>query len=1063
MTRISRTPDLRRWLSFVVHHPWPVLILVLVPTLLFAWRLPELRFQTSIYDLTIEEMPETADYQAFKERFGSEEIILVVAKVEYGNLFEPRVFERIGELARALGNIEGVRRVLSLPGIRQAMDRTGAWSLADFERIIGPVSLVDRNLLSRNRRATAITLVLGDGAEKDRIVDSVGRVIGGDWPPLSLYQIGMPNVSRALAQFTERDFLRLPFLTFGLIALLLFLLFRKLRGVLLPAGAVLLALLWTFGLMAWSGTALSMLTMIVPVFLIAVGTAYCMYVFSEYCAAAQEGSTPPEVTLACFLELGFPTTLAVLTTTIGLGSLLLNRIPAIREFALFCSFGILALLFLLLTFMPALMALLPLPERTRGPESAWDDWLRPLLSRIVRLNLLHQRATFVAVGLVTLAGLLGIARIQVETNPVEFFKPETEVARHFRDIHQELAGCFPLNVVIDGGQEDFLEHPANLNHIEQFQRYLETIAGVDKSISIVDYLKLVNYAGNRFDEAHHRLPEQAFEIRMLFNSLKTLLGSDLLATFASPDLAQANILLRTHLSSSNDFLATQQKVEAYPVPDTPPAFTARVTGFGVVISRSGHLLTEGQIKSLFLTLVLVFLIMFALFLSPKVGLIGMVPNLFPIIVSFGLMGWAGIPLSMATSLVAGIAIGLAVDDTIHYLVRYNKEFKRDLDKRRAMRDTVLRMGKPILGTTLTISLGFSVLMISSFKPTAVFGLLMVAVMLSALVADLVLLPTLMLRVELVTLWDLLRLKLGRDPQEGIPLFEGLSRTQVHYVLMAGTLRSQRRGEVLFRKGDRSDSMYAVISGELQVVDLPTGSAAGSEASQHINTVGSGGVVGEMGMIRACARSATVMVSAPTELLEINERMIKRLQWLYPPTAHRFFFNLLRQLCDRLDALTACYLDANVRDTASGLFNQGFLREMLAREEQIARRHPMPLSLLCLQLAHLDRLQGQFGAAVADFVAGETGQALRELCRQTDLPCRCDARTFAVILPFTPAEQAELLCRRIREALEKRTFRFEGTPIHPHFRAAAVGFDPASPPESADLIGQALNLLEAQDR
>ncbi len=190
------------------------------------------------------------------------------------------------------------------------------------------------------------------------------------------------------------------------------------------------------------------------------------------------------------------------------------------------------------------------------------------------------------------------------------------------------------------------------------------------------------------------------------------------------------------------------------------------------------------------------------------------------------MGWLGIELSVATSLVASIAVGLAVDDTIHYLVRYNREFKKDLDKKRALDATIRSMGRPMILTTVTIGLGFSVLMLSHFEPTAVFGLMMVVTLVSALMGDLILLPSLMTRVELVTLWDLLSLKLGKEPQKGIPLLQGLSRSQVRYILTAGALKTFKKDDVLFRKGEQSDSMYAVISGELLVVDDPGDSNAG---------------------------------------------------------------------------------------------------------------------------------------------------------------------------------------------------------------------------------------------
>ena len=463
-------------------------------------------------------------------------------------------------------------------------------------------------------------------------------------------------------------------------------------------------------------------------------------------------------------------------------------------------------------------------------------------------------------------------------------------------------------------QDDYYEDPKHLEEIVRVQEFLSSLHGVDKTISFCDYLKLVNYATNQYRDELYSLPEEGFEVRMLINSFKTMLGQDMLGRFMNENFSGTNIVLRTHISSSNDFLNTEKQIETYLAKNLPAEFSFQVTGIGVVISHSSQLITDGQVKSLALTLVLVFAIMFLLFMSVKVGIIGILPNCFPIIVGFGFMGWLGIPLSMATSLIAGVAIGLAVDDTIHYLVHYNREFKKDLNKERALQNTVRHMGKPIIFTTLTISLGFSVLLFSSFKPTAVFGLLMVITMVSALVADLILLPSLMLHVELVTIWDLIRVKLGKDPQEGIPLFKGLSRTQVHYILMAGNLKTHEAGSAVMTKGEISDSMYAIISGKLEVVGSAGQEPNGTNRpTRVIATLMAGDVVGEMGMIRSCERSATVVAATRTELLQINERMIKRLQWLYPPTAHRFFFNLMGILCDRLQNLTECYLEETSGD------------------------------------------------------------------------------------------------------------------------------------------------------
>ena len=1052
-------------LKYIVYHPIRIILLITLITLIFALQIPSLRFETSLYDLTFEDLPETLEYDQFKEEFGSEEIILVVAKTK--GVFHPETFLQIDRLAQSLSQINGIRRVISLPGIRKAMDITDKWDLKDFEGVVADIDLFHKNLISEDKKTTAITLILEDIKQKDQVINGVKRLIDEYQTLFSLYQIGMPVVSSALARFTQQDFLTLPVVTFSLIALILFLFFRNLRGVLIPSGAVLIALTWTFGLMAWTETPLSLLTMIVPVFLIAVGTAYCMYIFPEYLSSIEKSTTPQEASLRCFSRLGFPTSLAVITTTIGLGSLLINKVSEIREFALFSCFGILSMLIIILTFLPAVMGLLPFPKRKHEHESSQDRFLDRVLSTIIRLNLRHQKITLSLIAIIAFVGMVGVARIKVETNPVGFFKEDAPVAQHFKDIYQDMSGSFPISVVIDSGQDGYFENPDHLKRIVSLQGFLNSLRGVDKTISFVDYLKLVNYATNRYNQEFYALPEEPFEVRMLVNSFKTMLGQDMLMGFMDPDFSKANIMLRTHISSSIDFLATEAQIKDYLSRHFPDKFSFQVTGFGIVISHSSQLISDGQVRSLFLTLILVFAIMFLLFLSYKVGFIAMLPNCFPIIVSFGVMGWFGIPLSMATSLIASIAIGLAVDDTIHYLVSYNREFKGDLNKEKALSNTVRHMGRPIIFTTLTIGLGFSVLMFSHFKPTAIFGLLMIITMFSALVADLILLPSLMLHVELVTIWDLLKLKLGKDPQKGIPLFKGLSRTQVHYILMAGALRTHKGGTIIFKKGEVSDSMYTIISGELEVVDLAEEDLKNGKQGPKriINTLKAGDVVGEMGMIRSCERSATVIASRAAELLQINDRMIRRLQWLYPPTAHRFFYNLMTILCDRLENITKCYLDETVTDELSGLYTRDFFVSMLEKEIARSRRYKATLSVFVLGLDNLSDLSSKYGHRTGDRLIAETGRLLKQHARKADFLCRYDSSRFAAMLTHTAGEEAHVLCDRIKTLLTGSLVQIESEPIHIKVSFGVAVLDPESDRDMKELLSdasQALSQAEEQE-
>ena len=1058
MTRVSKALSTRNWLRFIVEHPLQVILLVFLVTLLFASQLPKLHFRTSIYDMAIEDLTETRRYESFKKAFGTEEIILVVAKAE--NIFEKDTFQQIRRLSEKFSKIDGVRRVISLPSVKKDMDATSKWSLADFEKIIIPIDLFSKNLISADKKTTVINLILEDTKEKDQVIDAAKAIIDKQSKELSLYQIGMPLVSRALATYTQQDFIGLPPITFLVIACVLFFFFRNIRGILIPVGSVLIALIWTFGLMGLTRTPLAMLTMIVPVFLIAVGTAYCMYIFPEYFAQIEGTDSRKEAAYQCFLRIGFPTSLAVITTSIGLGSLLLNRISAIREFAIFSCIGIWSMLIIMLLFLPAVFALLPFPQKKARHRLFEKGLLYRPLQKLIQLNLQYQKVTLPIITLIAILGLAGIFQIRVETNPVGFFKKDTAISRHFHDIYKDMAGSFPINLVLDSGTEDYFENPEHLNEIVRVQDFLNTLPGVDKTISFADYLKLVNYASNQHEKKYYAMPEEPFEVRMLMNNYKTMLGQDTFERFMAQDLSKVNILLRTHISSSRDFLKIKKSIEERLGEMFPKDFGFQVTGFGIVISESSYILTEGQVKSLTLTLLLIFGIMFLFFLSGKVGLIAIVPNCFPIIVNFGLMGWLGIELSVATSLVASIAIGLAVDDTIHYLVRYNREFKKDLDKRRALRDTIQNVGRPIIFTTFTIGLGFAILIFSHFKPTAVFGLMMVITMASALVADLIILPSLMTHVELVTLWDLLRLKLGKDPEKGIPLFRGLSSTQVHYILLAGTLKTYEKGEVLFRKGETSDSMFAIISGELEVLDtLDDTDPEGLHGNnKFIRTLGVGDVVGEMGMVRSTKRSATVIATTLTEMLQINDRMIKRLQWLYPPTAQKFFFNLMSIICDKLEFTTQCLSDVTTTDSLTGLQNRDSFLGVLEKEVARSKRYDTDLSLFLMDLDNLKGVNASYGPETGDRILSEVGQFVLERVRSSDQACRYDGQQFAVMLVNSPLAIAQTVCERFRHELSEKAFETHSSPL---YITVSIGFaslnrDPGkSANELMEMVSQAL--------
>ncbi len=1005
-------PDTRLLARSILERRNIVLALLTGITLVLASFIPHLRFSTSVYDLIIEDIPEAARYAEFKQVFGSEELIRIVVKCD--DVFEPASFAKITELAEAAGAIAGVQRVISLPGIKQLVDPTDNWPPERFKAHIAGTALFQHNLISRDHTTSAITLVLADASRHSDVIFAVDALIAQSGPNLSLYQIGMPLISQALAQFTRRDFLSLPPITFILITIMLLAIYRRLSYVLIPLLCVILPLVWTLGFIGMSGKNLSILTMIVPVFLIAVGTAYCMHIVNAHRHNLKQAGTSADAVIETMSECTLPTILAIITTIIGLASLFINRIDAVREFALFACLGMFGFIIILLAGMPVALSFLA-PAAAGGHDRLGAPrWIQRILDSIIHLNLDHHKPACALLGVIALISLAGLPRLRVETNPVDYFRPDTEVIKNFHDIYRHLSGSFPVNIDIQAPDSDYFEDIEQLGRIDQLAQYAETLPGVDKAIAFTSYLKLVNYASNRFEPEYYRLPEESYELRMLINSYRSMLGADMLNAFMDEGFARTNILLLTHISNSRDFLELRRKITSYSADGFPAELKWDVTGFGMVISASSHYLVSGQIKSLSLTLSVTFGIMFLLFLSFRVGLVALVPNIFPIVVNFGLMGWLGIELSMGTVLIASIAIGLAVDDTIHYMVTFNREFKKDLDERRAMRTTLTRIGQPVIFTTLTVSLGFAVLIFSSFKPTSTFGTLMVITMLSALAGDLIILPSLLRHVELVTLWDLVRIKMGRDPSMQIPLLHGLSRAEVHSILMAGTIRNIAAGEILFRKGDPSDSMYAVVSGRFEVIDYEGDGKPGTGSQKSVNSICAGDILGEMGLLRQAPRSATVIARENGELLPINWAVLKRIQWLYPPTVIKLFCNLLNILCGRVERLTHCLANESVVDDLTHLCNRKGFCNILETEVRRASRRGEKLSL---HLLTVNPGEPPDQRECCDEILSSLAERLTGHIRDYDTLTRLDGRTLGLLTACDNTEALSVLRQRLEQVIE----------------------------------------------
>jgi predicted RND superfamily exporter protein len=791
-------------------------------------------------------------------------------------------------LTQSLAAVEGVNRVVSLSSLKNDLDILNEWTLEDLRRNLNLADIFVNNLVSADGKTTALVVILDEGQEIDTLTEDIEAVLGlyrASNDPLEIYQIGSPVIGHTLTKFTEKDFKTLPFFTMLVIFLVLVFCFRDFRGAFIPFTAVCFTLVWTFGLMGLLDVSLSMVNMIIPTLLIAVGSAYAMHIMAAYFDEAAQDPVAKQAIVKGLLRVCLPTIFASVTTMVSFGSLLLNRIAIVREFATFSCLGLVFMLIIHLTYIPAALSCLKMKKVRRMAGLGDHSWIGTFLKKVVWTIQNQPRGVIAVASIISVVAAVGLFRIRVETTPISFFRDDSQIKMAVQDVHRKLAGIYPVNVVLRSDRDGYFASPRVLQKVEALQKSLATIQGVDLTVSVVDLLKFEGLFTRSFRNKakYYVVPDDTYVVREAIKNYRIFDAGDLVDRFISEDFSRINIVCRTHCESTIDFMEAEKTIRSYVKKYFPEGIDFDVTGLCVVGSHSAHALTMGQIKSLGLALVCIFVLVSMLFLSAKVGALAMIPNLFPVIVNFGIMGWFGIHLTVATSLVASIAIGLAVDDTIHFIFRFRQQFSKDFSRRQANYRTIADVGKPIVFTSVAIGLGFSVLLFSSFLPTSIFGALMLITMASALFGDLLILPIIMQ----ATPWLLVVMERGIGSYRKIPLFRNLSLAEARRVILAGLREHCRPGEVVYRQGDLGKGMHLILHGKVRLNDqeAPDGKAL-------MIDLGQGEVFGEIGISKPSARASTATVLEESVLLHIDEHTLNDLEQNAPKIAFILYLNLM---------------------------------------------------------------------------------------------------------------------------------------------------------------------------
>jgi predicted RND superfamily exporter protein len=904
-----------RLLLWTFGRPWLSATIVVVFTVAAAAAIPRLETDPSGEGLMVAHDPARTFYEQVKRRFGSDNLTVVLVKAD--DVFTPAVLRTVARLTEGLERLDGVSRVESLTTVRNIK---GEGDRLDTEPLVRlPISgdpaeiarvrrdtLGNRvfvgNLVAADARATAITIYTDsrprDLTFNERFTESVEALIrSAEAPGLTIYQVGEILTRLTNQHYIKRDERTVVPIGMALLLLVLLVAFRTAQGVVIPIATALLSIVWALGAMAYLGLPLNLLTAIVPSLVVVIGFTEDVHLIAEYYTRLEHGRPKLDAIREMLEVSALPLVITAATTVVGFGTLVFTDVTMLVQFGWASSIGLTANFVVTMLMVPLLLRYWPVPRRLRRSafaDRAVDGRLVRLIEALGRFNVRHRRVILVTAGLVGVASLLGWLSLRVDTDLLSLFPKDSLVRQRVADLGRSLGGALNFYVVVDTGRPDGVKDPNVLRHMAGLQDFLAGTGKVSKTVSVADYIRTMHREMNGGDPAFETIPDSADEIAQYM----LLLEGREFAKFVDFDASGANIVVRHNLTGSEAIGGLRRQIEGYIAREFPPTLVARPTGEAILTNNAVDFLAVNELQSLAWTFLVITLIHAGLFMSIRAGVLSMIPNVIPVLTVYGLMGLVDIPLNISTALVATIAVGIAVDDTVHHIVTYNRHLNEHHDQERAMFQTLRSQARPILSVSLALTAGFLVLVFSSLTSTVQFGLLAAFVMAMALISELTVAPALMRSTQLVTVWDLLLLRMDRDLVRRAPLFAGLSRWGARKVVLLGRMEKAPAGTMVLRKGESGDEMYMVVTGRLRAFDRRS-----DGRERTLTDLEPGAIFGEMALVTGEVRSAFVVAETDAEVLKLDFAALERIRRRFPFTGAKLFRNVARILAERLRRAT----------------------------------------------------------------------------------------------------------------------------------------------------------------
>ncbi len=640
------------------------------------------------------------------------------------------------------------------PFMRRGDTDYSAAEITDLSKKIQSDPFAARRLVNEEGRACVITVNFAEGLDEVKrrsVMNAIANLLYREKSERSLQgefsMIGDAAVQRAIADVQAGEGFIFPLMVCTL-CVILFLLFRSFMGVVVPLTIMMLSVTTTIGIKALAASKMSTIDPMLYALITTISISDSIHIISAwYNTSLADGLSRKDRIAAVLAHSLYPCFLTSATTAIGFAAIAITRIPQTRSFGIIASVGVIvAYLWTFILAGPLISVLQPLSKPLSFPFlNGISEGLRrsgqTLSDRLSLFIAVNAKKVLVVAALVALVCGIAVLSVKTGTNPYSFLKDSHPINRALHFVETEFSGISSVDIVFKTDEAGYFKSATALSVLDSAVAEMETIEGVTRSDSLLLLIKQMNAAMHGKKQGHYALPDSDRLIAQYLLLYEMSGDGDVLARWMSDDYAKVRV--RLMVGNDTDIVSLKRRLQTIvsEMKFSQPVEMI-VTGDALLWQRIDSHFINGQMTSLLVSLTVILGSLFFVFSSLRLGIYSALVNLFPILFGLGLMGLSGIQLSMGTVMIASIAIGIAVDDTIHFLFRFreldgsNEAFAEKLQKTNRM---TLR---PVISTSLILAVGFFSNMSSSFKPNSYFGLISGIVIISACVADVFILPSL---------------------------------------------------------------------------------------------------------------------------------------------------------------------------------------------------------------------------------------------------------------------------------------------------------------------------------